>query len=255
MSKFSPSPLGEARQTGDGSWTLAHPEHAEWYHSADGALSEAKSLYVESSGILDDFQRGTAEGTAVRVLDVGLGLGYNALATIDAWVRCGAKGRLEIFSLENNDELFEALRSGEAPWQAGWDPRWTVTVKKLDLVSDGIWQAEIAGSGGGQLIWRVFLGDALSDRAIRQVLRAGLFDYVWQDPFSPEKNPGMWGVDWFSAIAPSVRAGGCLMTYSVARTVRDALETAGWRVEKIPTTTRKKNWLKAFRLARPGDPK
>ncbi len=44
------------------------------------------------------------------------------------------------------------------------------------------------------------------------------------------------------------------MTYSVARPVREALQDNGWRVEKIPTTTRKKNWLKAFRLALPGEP-
>ncbi|NDE15559.1 hypothetical protein EBZ80_11580 [bacterium] len=255
MTKFSAPALGEARQTGDGSWTLAHPDHAEWYHSADGALAEAKSLYVESSGILGDFQRGTPDAETVRVLDVGLGLGYNALATIDAWLRCGSRGRLEILSLENNDALFEAMRSGEAPWQVGWDPQWTGAVKNLDLVSDGLWQATIAGSGGGELLWRVFLGDALSDHATGLVVRSGPFDYVWQDPFSPEKNPGMWGLEWFSAITPGVRPDGCLMTYSVARTVRDALETAGWRIEKIPTTTRKKNWLKAFRLARPGDPK
>jgi tRNA U34 5-methylaminomethyl-2-thiouridine-forming methyltransferase MnmC len=260
MKKSAPH-LGQARQTGDGSWTLAHPEHSEWYHSADGALSEARSLYVDSSGILGDFQRGApgtvgaTEGTIVRVLDVGLGLGYNALATIDAWAWCGGKGRVEILSLENDEALFQALRSGEAPWQVGWEGSWTDAVKKLELAGDELWQAFITGPGAGELVWRVALGDALSGNAMRHVQAAGPFDYVWQDPFSPEKNPGMWGVEWFSAIAPSVRSDGCLMTYSVARSVRDALESTGWRVEKIPTTTRKKNWLKAFRLARPGDPK
>lgn len=255
MGKNSADTLGEPRQTGDGSWTLAHPGHSEWYHSADGALSEARSLYVESSGILENFQRGATEDTAVRVLDVGLGLGYNALATVDGWVRCGARGRLEILSLENDEPLFDAFRSGAAPWQAGWDAQWTAAVNKLELAGDGIWLGFIRGSGGGELVWRVLLGDAMSERAIRHVQDAGPFDYVWQDPFSPEKNPGMWGIEWFSAVAVGVRRDGCLMTYSVARSVRDALESAGWRVEKIPTTTRKKNWLKAFRLARPGDPK
>jgi tRNA U34 5-methylaminomethyl-2-thiouridine-forming methyltransferase MnmC len=64
----------------------------------------------------------------------------------------------------------------------------------------------------------------------------------------------MWGGEWFSFVGSVTRGGGILMTYSVASSVRDALQDNGWRVEKIPTTTRKKNWLKAFRLALPGEP-
>ncbi len=239
-----------ARQTADGSWTLAHAEHSEWYHSRAGALTEARHLYVVASGILGEFE----QGNCVRVLDVGLGLGYNALATVDAWLQSGAKAHLQILSLENDEALFHALRSGSAPWQIGWNPFWIEALKGLRCESDGLWRGVIRGPGGGALDWHVILGDARSDASISLLQKSGPHDYVWQDPFSPKKNPGMWTADWFSAVALAVGCDGCLMTYSVARKVRDALEVSGWRVEKIPTTSHKKNWLRAFRLARVGDP-
>ena len=104
-------------------------------------------------------------------------------------------------------------------------------------------------------MWRVAVGDARSVQSLAALAACGPFDFVWQDPFSPAKNPSMWGAGWFSELADVVRQeGGVLMTYSVARPVREALVAAGWRVEKIPTTTRKKNWLRAFRLAPAGNP-
>ncbi len=243
-------PCGLARQTADGSWTLVHPGHSECYHSAAGALTEARHLYLNSSGILDTF----AQGECIRVLDVGLGLGYNALATIDGWLQSGSHARLEILSLENDEGLFQTLRSGTAPWQMGWDSVWLNLVKGLRHKGGGLWQATMLSSGGGALLWHVFLGDARSDATISELLKSGPFDYVWQDPFSPKKNPGMWATEWFSIMALAAAENACLMTYSVARRVRDALLASGWQVQKIPTTSHKKNWLRAFRLARAEDP-
>jgi tRNA U34 5-methylaminomethyl-2-thiouridine-forming methyltransferase MnmC len=239
-----------ARQTADGSWTLAHPEHSEWYHSMAGALTEARHLYVVASGIRSEFER----GSGVRVVDVGLGLGYNALATVDAWLQSGAKAHLQILSLENDEALFHALRSGDAPWQISWNPFWIEALKGLRRESPNLWRGVIQGPGGGELDWRVILGDARSDASISLLQTSGPYDYVWQDPFSPKKNPNMWAAEWFSVLGLVVACNGCLMTYSVARKVRDALEISGWQVEKIPTTSHKKNWLRAFRLARVGDP-
>ena len=82
--KINPlSPLPTVVETADGSLSLVHPEHGECYHSRSGALTEARSLYIEMSGFLPRLAA-TAKAV-IEVLDVGLGLGYNALASIDAW--------------------------------------------------------------------------------------------------------------------------------------------------------------------------
>lgn len=113
-----------------------------------GALTEARHLYVVASGIRSEFER----GSGVRVVDVGLGLGYNALATVDAWLQSGAKAHLQILSLENDEALFHALRSGNAPWQIAWNPFWIEALKGLRRESSNLWRGVIRGQAVGNLI-------------------------------------------------------------------------------------------------------
>lgn len=91
--------------------------------------------------------------------------------------------------------------------------------------------------------WDIFVGDAAAVLAAQPHAAA---DFIWQDPFSPDKNPAMWGVAWFHALRPHAADGAQLVTYSVARGVREALEHGGWKWEKIKTATKlKKHWLRA----------
>ena len=224
--------LGEVVVTGDGSWTMAHAEHGETYHSSHGAMAEAMELYIGASGIKTRFAS-SAEVTSV--LDVGLGLGYNALATIESWCDAPAPGPLNILSLEINPELVQALKSGTGAWQGNWTP------KRLELARALGGDPIQHPSGRATCHWQLVVGDALVADLV------GAFHYVWQDPFSPTKNPTMWSSAWFSRVR-SIAAPGCmLLTYSVARTVRDALAESGWQVDRIPTGTgRKRHWLRAI---------
>ena len=210
-------------KTDDGSLTVVHPGHKECFHSRSGALSEAIELYVNKSGIEGSFQN----GTPVRVLDVGLGLGYNATATFAAWRRSPQKSILEITSLEIDAELVELFRSGVAPWQSNWTPEWL----------------EFARGKNPGCKHEIFVGDAATAN-----LGTAPFNFIWQDPFSPAKNPTMWSREWFG-LCRAVAAPDCvLVTYSVARSVREALTEAGWVPEKVEAVgSQKRHWL----IARP----
>lgn len=222
---------GRVVVTGDGSWTLTHAEHGETYHSSHGALAEAKELYIGASGIT---QRFAESDKPIQVLDVGLGLGYNAIATIEAWLAAPQPGALKILSLEIDPVLVDALRSGSGAWQGNWSEL------RLNL-SRSLGGTPITHPQAQSLCtWDVLLGDA------RSMSLSGAFNYVWQDPFSPQKNPTMWSSAWFSQVKYAAAPDCQLLTYSVARSVRDALSEAGWVVEKIPTGTgRKRHWLRA----------
>jgi tRNA U34 5-methylaminomethyl-2-thiouridine-forming methyltransferase MnmC len=224
--------LGEVVVTGDGTWTLAHAAHGETYHSSHGALAEATGLYVGASGIAARF---AAPGAATRVLDVGLGLGYNALATLEAWLAAPAPGPLTIVSLEIDAALAQALGSGTGAWQGNWPPARLALARALGREP----LAHPSGAVHGR--WELELGDAL------EAPLPGAFDFVWQDPFSPTKNPTMWSAAWFRRVRAAAAPGCVLVTYSVARAVREALAEAGWQVDKIPTGTgRKRHWLRAL---------
>lgn len=233
--------LGSLVQTADGSFTLSHPEHGECYHSHAGAAAEARELYIVASGI----EARWGERSPVSVLDVGLGLGYNAVATVASWQRADNPPDLRVLSLEIDPQLVAALASGMAPWQSNWGDRELMIPQSLrPLAGDpSVWAGTLHHPRGSAVCdWTVATGDALAG-----TLPPSLFDFVWQDPFSPTKNPPLWSKDWFLRVAEAGKPGTILMTYSVARAVRDALTDAGWQVVRFapPPGSSKKHWLRS----------
>ncbi len=226
---------GSVVTTRDGSLTLSHEEHGECFHNQAGAETEARELNVKASGFEDALARGP-----LAVLDVGLGLGYNALVTIEAWQASPRRHPLEIVSLEIDEKLVVALASGVAPWQANWSETRLAICRSLRR--DGaVFRAVL-----GELIWEIHVLDARSGPL---PLASRPYIFVWQDPFSPEKNPAMWDSAWFSRLSGAVGDRAILMTYSVARSVRDALAGAGWEPTRIPSRLPpKKQWLRAVRI-------
>lgn len=234
-SPSSPDLPGEPVQTADGSYTLRHAEWDEEFHSHLGARTEAEQLYVEASG----FRVALAHGSPLKILDVGLGLAYNALATLTAWHAAPKASDLAIVSLEIDERLVTALQSGAAAWMTGWVETWVTWVRALQKVTPHSWKATLARPDGRACEWTILVGNGMD------AVLEGVFDYVWQDPFSPKKNPAMWSKEWFAKLRPHAHDKTVLATYSVARGVRDALAESGWTWEKIPAGGVKKNWLKA----------
>ncbi len=244
MTHGPPKPKpGSVVKTADGSLTLSHGEHGECYHTQAGAETEARQLYVEASGIAARFT--AVPPSELAILDVGLGLGYNALVTIDAWLAAPAPGPLHLQSLEIDKSLVENLASGEASWQENWSPTRRAHCELLRRDRDGNWRAVIRHPANQAACrWSILVGDART--AALPAPRLPGWHFVWQDPFSPEKNPGMWNAEWFAKAGKGAAPGCVLMTYSVARVVRDGLTAAGWDVEKIPSLIpAKRHWLKA----------
>ncbi len=242
------SDLGLVVATADGSFTLSHHEHGECYHTRAGALAEAHHLYVVASGLLNLWHQQESL-QAVSVLDVGLGLGYTAIATLEAWAKAPNAGDLALVSLEITPELVPALASGAAPWQENWPQDRLEFCRKLIQVSEYKWTAEIPHpTTGARAIWMICVGDASTEPIPSSPILGG-YSHVWQDPFSPGKNPVMWQSQWFDRLKLVVLPNCLMMTYSVAVPVRAALDASDWNWEKIPATMpgkRKRHWLRAW---------
>lgn len=232
-------------RTSDGSVTLKHPVHGEAYHSFAGAATEAKDLYIKSSGILEAMLE--PRDSPLEVLDVGLGLGYNALCTIDAWLGSGDAKDLTVTSVEHDGSLLARLFSGAAEWQENWSSPWRTIANEPEQIAENIWSAEFRHpQSGATLSWTIHCLDLREQDPPPARSNAG-YDFIWQDPFSPRMNPDLWTSDWFHRLAETCAKGATLMTYSVARPVKDSLQAAGWTYTLIPTTTAKRAWLKASR--------
>jgi hypothetical protein len=235
--------FGALVETADGSLTICHGGHGQDFHSHEGAQFESWNLYVVSSGYLDAL--GSASKQQIYVLDVGMGLGYNAVASIVAWYTSAGIVDVDITSLECDVRLVEAFVTCEAPWQRGWNEAWLVGPKELKHC-ENVYRANIRHPVSGRsLTWTVMVCDA-SCMELKSIEKT--FDYIWQDPFTPELNPTLWSAEWFRRVKDVAKSGAILMSYSVARAVKSALAESGWGYERIPTPGRKRHWLKAWCL-------
>jgi len=59
------------------------------------------------------------------------------------------------------------------------------------------------------------------------------YDIIYFDAFAPDKQPELWTGDIFQKIFDSMRPSGILTTYSSKGSVRRAMKSSGFQVEKI----------------------
>ncbi|MBF0441470.1 MAG: hypothetical protein HQK54_06170 [Oligoflexales bacterium] len=245
MNNNSHTNLGEIVRTDDESLTLKHPLHGEEYHSRSGAFLESVELYVRSSG----FEEKTAgdDKREISVLDVGLGLGYNALQTVRTWFLSPSPPPLKLVSVEINRELPDALSRGNAPWiDARFEKNFISFCKALNKKGNDFKAVITHPDNKAVCHWLVRTGDATALDLSNE--RGDGFHFIWQDAFSPKVNPELWTLSWFKKLALLCSRGCILMTYSVAREVKDNLKEAGFTIKKIPALGSKRHWLKATYL-------
>lgn len=232
--------LGELVQTADGSLTLRDPHYGEEFHAAQGARFEAETLYIDYGGLRQRLAEATPSDS-ITVLDVGLGLGYNAIMTIEAWWESQSAAALHLVSLEQSKALVTSLSDPSCPWKSAWTPLWRQASESLRPQTNGNWLGALTHpTTQAPLRWDVLVGDA------REARLDGLrLDFIWQDAFSPKKNPELWTEAWFQKLAVVSHPQTRLMTYSVARVVKDGLSGGGWKYKKFKAPGSKKEWLAA----------
>jgi tRNA U34 5-methylaminomethyl-2-thiouridine-forming methyltransferase MnmC len=213
-------------------------------HPSVGPWAEANLLYVEQLDLEGLMRSGDAP---LRIFDVGLGAGTNALAALAAARRVSPRRPVEIHSFERDlDPLRLAVADPE-----GFADQARFEKETASVLAHGVWEEP-------GLIWRVWLGDCLEllariaaslpsargndlDARLRSGGDAkregpepsaggvdGPAQVVFFDPFSPKANPEMWTV----AALEQVRAvmdpdGALLATYSAATPTRVSILLAG----------------------------
>jgi queuine tRNA-ribosyltransferase len=218
----APRPTGqrdgefELVTTKTGTRAVRHLGHGEVMHPV-GPWEEANRLYVDQLGLEAKLALPSEE--PLRILDVGLGAGTNAIAALTRAQAMGNARRrpLEIVSLEV-DLAPLRLAVGD-PEGFPFTQPWKTAVEAL-LSGHHRWDSP-------SLSWRVLLGDAAT--VIEEV--DGAFDLIFFDPFSPESNPSLWTVEFLRSVrARAVRDGAMLATYSAATPTRVSFLLAGFYV-------------------------
>lgn len=203
------------------------------YHGEQG-LAQAQNVFLHGCGL----PAAWAGAQQWRILETGFGFGLNFLATWAAWRADPRRPRLLHFvSLEA-----WPVSAGDLLRAAQRYPDLMPLARELHAQYWGLLPGvHRLWLDGGRVLLTLCVGNA------QQLLREQRWevDAVYLDGFSPECNPDIWSLETLKALARHCRRGTRLATWTVARSVRDALAQCGFVVEKVPGLAPKRDNLQA----------
>ncbi len=258
--------------TDDQSRTLMDTSESITFHSASGAASETRHVYLQNSGVLERLSR----GLSTSVLEVGLGTGMGLLMTLDAAISSGISihyhaidqrlleseiiGALKIEEQLKNkwlvsaflawrNSLGQTVKDGEYLWTV---PKEYDSSESPDLHSgnqipshrtacgelpndDDKNESVCHSAGWGEKENAVISTVKVTVRDFRDVVldtKAG-YDAVYYDPFAPAASPELWQAVCLRHVRESMQSDGVLSTYCVSRQVREVFERAGFSVNRV----------------------
>lgn len=208
--------------TADGSFTLFSEDFGEWFHSREGAYTEAYTTYVEATDLAT-----LALSDSLTLLDVCYGLGYNTAAALATVQRVNPQCQVRLIGLELDS------RVPQQAVNAGLTNRWSLEIQAI--------LANLATQGRVDqppLIAELRLGDAR--QTIQTLVSEGFqADVVFFDPFSPPHCPELWTVDFIQQVSRCLSPQGKLATYSCAAAVRAAFLETGLHLGPIAAAGRR----------------
>jgi tRNA U34 5-methylaminomethyl-2-thiouridine-forming methyltransferase MnmC len=192
--------LGEYKiiETEDGSLSLFSEAFNEGCHSSHGAATETRYIYVDGCEVKDR--------SVNCIFEVGFATGLGFIETAKV---------LDEF-LFYSTELDEKLVI------------WANENNKIFDTFEKVGNNYIGTKGRAKAI--ILIGDA------RETIKNYSFDRpfqaIYQDAFSPKRNPTLWTKEWFTDLKELSSEEVILSTYSASSRVKKALFSAGWIVEE-----------------------
>ena len=212
-------------QTSDGSQTIKRIDIDEHYHSVHGALQESLHVFIDSG-----FRYITKN--EISIFEVGFGTGLNAMLTFIETEKLNKTVNYTTIELYHIDkEIFTQLRYAE--------------MLNLDLNKYFLplhtceWNKNIELSSN--FIFTKLSAD-LTDYSDTK-----LFDIIYFDAFSPEKQSELWTKTIFEKMFAMLNFGGILVTYSSKGEVKRNLRDSGFTVKRLPGIAGKRHILRAVK--------
>lgn len=202
------------------------------YHTETGALAQARHVFLAGCGL----PAAWAGQPQWRILETGFGFGLNFLTTWQAWRADPHRSRLLNFvSVEGFPVSREDLLRAASAYPELIGLAESVAAQWHGLLPGfhRLWLDE------GRVLLTLCIGD------VQAMLRAQRFeaDSIFLDGFSPQRNPAMWSAETLKAVSRFARRGTRVATWTIARSVCDALAQNGFQLTKAPGLPPKRDCL------------
>lgn len=209
--------------TSDGSNTLFSEQIDETYHSVNGAIQESEHIFIR-------YALNECDKEEISILEIGFGTGLNAFLTLLEAEKNNKKitytslekypVSLEVAQTLNYSDLLDNSRHKDflKMHQCDWDIPCQITdtfilqKKSTDFTQ---WKS------------------------------ADKYDIIYFDAFSPEKQPEMWSATMFRKLYDYANEKAILTTYCAKGVVRRAMQSVGFKVERLSGPPGKREVLRA----------
>jgi tRNA U34 5-methylaminomethyl-2-thiouridine-forming methyltransferase MnmC len=214
----------EIVETKDGSHTIFIQEWNESYHSKNGAIQEAKHVFIQAG--LSLFQ-----GKSVSILEIGFGTGLNAFITFLEAKE--ANQQINYVGVEAYPVVLEEVE------KLNYVDELKATSERavFNKMHTSNWENEIELSSLFQLTKRKQFFQDIND--------VDTFDLVYFDAFGFDLQPELWTEEIFKSLYVAMKEGAVLVTYACRTPIRKAMLAVGFRVEKLPGAPGKREMLRA----------
>ena len=210
--------------TDDGSTTIRIPDWDENYHSTHGAIQEAKHVFIKNG--LDLFQN----QDSISILEIGFGTGLNAFITF-----------LETLNKEKVNYVgVEAYPiSAEEITQMNYVSQ--LDAEKYQEIFDKMHACDWENQ---QTITENFL---LTKRKqfFQDIEDKNQFDLIYFDAFGFPLQPELWSEVIFKKMYDALLPKGTLVTYACRSSIKNAMLSVGFSIEKLPGAPGKREMLRA----------
>lgn len=222
--------------TSDGSTSIHLPDWNEQYHSKHGAIQEAYHVFIKAGfeKFLDTIsQKKESIQTNLSILEIGFGTGLNAFITfieadkknikidyvgVEAYpVAADEVEKLNYVAelkAENNQLVFNEMHT------TSWDEKHTI-------------------SDDFNLTKRKQFFNEIDDE--------NTFDVIYFDAFGATNQPELWTEEIFQKMFTALKVGGILTTYAAKGSVRRAMQSVGFTVERLAGPPGKREMLRAVK--------
>ncbi|WP_078125357.1 bifunctional tRNA (5-methylaminomethyl-2-thiouridine)(34)-methyltransferase MnmD/FAD-dependent 5-carboxymethylaminomethyl-2-thiouridine(34) oxidoreductase MnmC [Leptospira alexanderi] len=204
------------------------------YFSPENGLEETKHVFIGGNDLPNRWRNSNIQNSFC-ILELGFGTGLNFFTTWKEYLEHKNRFRLHFISVEkfplSREEISKAISAFSELEE----------IKEEFLYS---YQNLIPGMNyfrflEGKIRLTLFLGNVAD--ALCEI--SGKVDAIFLDGFAPSKNPEMWEESVLENLKNVSKPGTTFSTFTVARTVRDSLSSAGFTLEKCPGFGRKKEML------------
>ena len=210
--------------TADGSTTIRIPDWDENYHSTYGAIQEAKHVFIKNG--LNLFQN----QDSIAILEIGFGTGLNAFIT---FLEALNKAKVNYVGIEAYPIATEEISQ----------MNYVIELQALEY--QNIFETMHSCDWESNQIISKNFNLTKRNQFFQEIEDKNQFDLIYFDAFGFTLQPELWNEVIFKKMYDALLPKGVLVTYACRSSIKNAMLSVGFSIEKLPGAPGKREMLRA----------